>query len=82
MTMPTGLPGQIIAGDSPGAAGDEQQQAALLFEHGVDMIAAVIGALKACKTYVPLDISYPVKRLLYITGKFRRPLNPHQQSKS
>ncbi|HLP59192.1 MAG TPA: amino acid adenylation domain-containing protein [Candidatus Deferrimicrobium sp.] len=60
------IAGAIIAGDSPGAARDDRQQVALLFEHGVDMIAAVIGALKACKTYVPLDISYPVKRLLYI----------------
>lgn len=42
------------------------QQVALLFEHGIDMIAAVIGTLKANKTYVPLDIYYPGKRLLYI----------------
>ncbi|MDQ1350673.1 MAG: hypothetical protein QG657_975 [Acidobacteriota bacterium] len=56
----------IITGATPGVGGDNVQQVALLFEHGVDMIAAVIGTLKACKTYVPLDISYPVKRLLYI----------------
>ncbi|MCX6584457.1 MAG: amino acid adenylation domain-containing protein [Candidatus Aminicenantes bacterium] len=58
----------IIAGDTPGAAVDNQRKTALLFEHGVDMIAAVFGALKADKTYVPLDISYPPKRLLYILG--------------
>ncbi len=56
----------IIDGDTPAAANDNQRQAALLFEHGVDMIAAAIGALKACKIYVPLDISYPQKRLLNI----------------
>jgi tyrocidine synthetase-3 len=56
----------IIAGENPGVTGDNQKQAALLFEHGVAMIAAAIGALKACKTYVPLDITYPQKRLLNI----------------
>ncbi|HLP45705.1 MAG TPA: amino acid adenylation domain-containing protein, partial [Candidatus Kapabacteria bacterium] len=55
----------IITGESPTAPGEEQQTA-LLFEHGIDMIAALLGALKACKTYVPLDISYPLKRQLYI----------------
>ncbi len=42
------------------------QQVALLFDHGADMIQAVLGTLKAGKTYVPLDISYPVKRLVYM----------------
>ena len=62
----------IITGDNPTTpttqtiTGEEQQQAALLFEHGIGMIAALLGVLKACKTYVPLDISYPIKRQLYI----------------
>ncbi|MCU0286495.1 MAG: amino acid adenylation domain-containing protein, partial [Acidobacteria bacterium] len=56
----------IITGDRSMTPGEEPQQAALLFEHGIDMIAALLGALKACKTYVPLDITYPVKRQLYI----------------
>jgi amino acid adenylation domain-containing protein len=38
----------------------------LLFEHGAAMIAAVLGALKAGKTYVPLDSGYPRTRLAYI----------------
>ena len=42
------------------------QQVALFFEHGIDMIAALIGVLKTCKAYVPLDIFYPLKRQLYI----------------
>lgn len=61
----------IMAGNTPGNAGDNQRQAALLFEHGVDMIAAVFGALKAGKTYVPLDITYPQKRLLNILENSR-----------
>jgi len=56
-------------------AGDQQrhpttdnlhQEVSLLFEHGADMIIAVIGALKAGKTYVPLDITYPFNRLIYM----------------
>jgi amino acid adenylation domain-containing protein len=38
----------------------------LLFEHGVDMIAALLGTLKEGKTYVPLSPDYPLKRLSYI----------------
>ncbi|MGB7605871.1 MAG: amino acid adenylation domain-containing protein [Lutisporaceae bacterium] len=44
----------------------ENQKVALLFEHGIDMIVGTIGALKACKTYVPFDPSYPENRLLYM----------------
>lgn len=36
---------------------------ALLFEHGTDMITGLLGAVKAGKTYVPLDPAYPLKRL-------------------
>ena len=39
---------------------------ALLFEHDADMLSGVFGALKAGKTYVPLDPSYPVERLAYM----------------
>jgi tyrocidine synthetase-3 len=35
----------------------------LLFNHGIDMIAAVLGTLKAGKSYVPLSPDYPRKRL-------------------
>ncbi|MGE5343916.1 MAG: amino acid adenylation domain-containing protein [Candidatus Omnitrophota bacterium] len=38
----------------------------LLLDHGVDMIAAILGTLKAGKTYVPLSPTYPPNRLAYI----------------
>lgn len=44
----------------------QSEQVALLFEHGIDMVIAIIATLKANKTYVPLDVHYPHKRLLYI----------------
>ncbi len=43
-----------------------RRAAALLFEHGMDMIAGIMGVLKTCMLYVPLDASYPVDRLSYI----------------
>lgn len=39
---------------------------ALLFEHGTGMIAGMLGTLKAGKFYIPLDPTYPVKRLVYM----------------
>ncbi|MGE5341852.1 MAG: amino acid adenylation domain-containing protein [Candidatus Omnitrophota bacterium] len=39
------------------------QRIGLLFEHGVDMIAAILGTLKSGNIYVPLSASYPLKRL-------------------
>lgn len=39
---------------------------ALLFEHDFHMIAGIIGALKANKAYVPLDVTYPSRRLVYM----------------
>ncbi|MGC2062020.1 MAG: amino acid adenylation domain-containing protein, partial [Thermodesulfovibrionales bacterium] len=39
---------------------------ALLFEHGAQMIIGILGALKAGKTYIPLDPFYPKGRLSYI----------------
>jgi amino acid adenylation domain-containing protein len=60
----------IIAESNRGAgreAGSRQtQQVALFFEHGIDMIVGALGVLKADNIYVPLDISYPEKRLLYL----------------
>ena len=38
------------------------KQAALLFEHGADMIIGLIAALKANMVYVPLDRTYPENR--------------------
>ncbi|WP_054741285.1 non-ribosomal peptide synthetase [Cellulosilyticum ruminicola] len=39
---------------------------AILFEHGAQMIEGMLGVLKAGKTYVPLDPSYPQGRLIYM----------------
>ncbi len=44
----------------------EEARLALLFEHDVFMIVGMLGALKAGKTYVPLDPNYPHQRLAYI----------------
>ncbi|MCX6581866.1 MAG: amino acid adenylation domain-containing protein [Candidatus Aminicenantes bacterium] len=43
-----------------------QRAAALLFEHGMDMITGIMGVLKTGMLYVPLDASYPVDRLEYM----------------
>lgn len=43
--------------------GDDEARIALLFSHDAPMIAAMLGVLKAGKTYVPLDPSYPLERL-------------------
>ncbi|HAX77733.1 MAG TPA: non-ribosomal peptide synthetase [Cyanobacteria bacterium UBA11372] len=45
---------------------DGSQRIALLFEHDAPAIAAILGVLKAGKTYVPLDPTYPQLRLAYI----------------
>lgn len=45
------------------ASGEHEERVALLFAHDAPMIAAMLGVLKAGKTYVPLDPSYPVERL-------------------
>lgn len=38
----------------------------LLFEHGIGMIVGLVGALKTGHIYVPLDPTYPEKRLAYM----------------
>lgn len=43
--------------------GKENEPIALLMEQGASLIAAMIGILKAGKTYVPLDPYYPQARL-------------------
>ena len=49
-----------------GTGTEEPERVALLFEHGAPMIAGLLGALKAGKTYVPLDASHPAERLAYM----------------
>ncbi|MDX6443963.1 MAG: hypothetical protein QOH71_1037 [Blastocatellia bacterium] len=46
--------------------GDCEERVALLFEHDAPMIAGMLGALKAGKTYVPLDPSHPRERLTHL----------------
>ena len=54
----------------------------LLFDHGVHMIAAILGALKAGKAYVPLSVDYPLERLSYMLSHSQSSLiltnNPNQ----
>jgi len=44
----------------------ENKIAALLFEHGPDWIISIVAVLKANMIYVPLDITCPKNRLLYM----------------
>jgi amino acid adenylation domain-containing protein len=46
--------------------GDGNERIALLFEHDAPMIAGMLGALRAGKTYVPLDPHHPRERLAQI----------------
>ncbi|MCK4258361.1 MAG: amino acid adenylation domain-containing protein [Halanaerobiales bacterium] len=39
---------------------------ALLFEHDTEMIAGIFGVLKSGQYYIPLDPTYPIKRLTYM----------------
>ena len=48
------------------ARGVREERVALLFEHDAPMIAAMLGVLRAGKTYVPLDPHHPQKRLTQI----------------
>jgi len=43
--------------------GTSQRPIALFFEPGIEAVAAMLGALKAGKCYVPLDPSFPVSRI-------------------
>ena len=46
--------------------GDRRERVALLFHHGAAAIAATLGALKAGRTYVPLDPFVPIGRNRFI----------------
>ncbi|MCP5046229.1 MAG: amino acid adenylation domain-containing protein, partial [bacterium] len=59
---------EITAQSGASAASSGDGMVSLMFEHGLDMIVGIIAVLKAGKAYVPLDISYPQKRLLYMLG--------------
>ena len=55
-----------IAGAILEKRGGGSEPIALLFEHGVAVIAAIFGVLKAGKFYVALSPSLPRERILYI----------------
>jgi amino acid adenylation domain-containing protein len=46
--------------------GSQQKNIAILLDHDAPMIGAIIGSLKAGKTYVPLDPLYPFERISYM----------------
>jgi amino acid adenylation domain-containing protein len=54
--------GLRAAGLSPG------DRVGLLFAHGAEMVAALLGALRAGLTYVPLDAAYPAERLAFMAA--------------
>ena len=51
--------------------GPGSEPIALVFEHGIDVIAAILGTLKAGKFYVALDASSPCDRINYILNDSR-----------
>jgi amino acid adenylation domain-containing protein len=51
----------ILAERGPG-----KEPIALLFEQGIDVIAAIIGVLKVGKFFVPVDPSFPQERIKYL----------------
>ena len=55
-----------VARSIVGLVGAGEERIALLFEHDAPMIAGMLGALKAGKTYVPLDPHHPTERLRQI----------------
>ncbi|MGD2088421.1 MAG: amino acid adenylation domain-containing protein [Candidatus Aminicenantes bacterium] len=57
---------EILEYDTIPGKSSEPAAAALLFQHSAAMIIGVIAALKAGKIYLPLDINYPEKRLIYM----------------
>lgn len=56
----------IVAHKVLQSCGSGAHRVALLLEHDAPMIAAIVGLLKSGKTYVPLDPTYPKKRLAFV----------------
>ncbi len=46
--------------------GQRKEPVALLFEHGIDAIVAILGTLKAGKFYFALDPLFPAERIAYM----------------
>ncbi|WP_435058732.1 non-ribosomal peptide synthetase [Streptomyces sp. bgisy060] len=55
-----------IAAALAGAGLRPGDRVGLLFSHGAEMIAALLGALQAGLSYVPLDAAYPEQRLAFM----------------
>ncbi len=55
-----------VAGSIVGCCGAGEDRIALLFEHDAPMVAGMLGALRAGKTYIPLDPHHPIERLAQI----------------
>ena len=54
--------------------GEKEEPVVLLFDHGVDVVAAIIGVLKAGKFFVALDSQDPIARNLSALKKSRAEL--------
>lgn len=54
--------------------GDGESPVVVLLEQGASLIATILGALKAGKTYVPLDPGYPRSRISYALHDSQAPL--------
>ena len=46
--------------------GEKSEPIALLFDHDIEVVYAILGVLKAGKFYIALDPSFPLHRLTYI----------------
>ena len=56
------------------ARSEPGETVALVLDQGVELVAAILGALKAGKIYVPLDPSLPAERLAELIADSRAPL--------
>jgi non-ribosomal peptide synthetase component F len=62
--------------------GQGSEPIALLFEHGIEVVAAIIGVLKAGKFYVAMDIDSPRERVYACFKGFRGPADRYKQPRS
>jgi amino acid adenylation domain-containing protein len=63
-----------MAGTILASQEQKREPVALLFEHGAQAITAILGVLKAGRFYVPLDPTFPVKRIVSILEDSRAQL--------
>jgi amino acid adenylation domain-containing protein len=53
---------------------EQNETVAMLFDHNVSAVVAILGILKAGKAYIPLDPTFPVQRLKYMVEDSRASL--------